>query len=176
MALRVWAGLALASSFAVMIGVGFAAEPKLELLGTFKDWHVYTTGTGANRLCYALAEPLQTNPANLKRDQVFFLISTWPGKKVRNEPSVVPGYQYKDMSQAEAQVGSDKFAFYTKNEGAKGGAWLDKPEDEKKLIDAMKRGSAMTIIGTSTRGNLTRDNYSLAGLSAALEKIDMSCK
>jgi len=145
-------------------------------LGTFKDWHVYTTGAGANRLCYALAEPLQSNPANLKRDQIFFLISTWPGKKVRNEPSVVPGYPYKDMSQAEAQVGSDKFEFYTKNEGGKGGAWLDKPEDEKKLIDAMKRGSAMTIIGTSSRGNLTRDNYSLAGLSAALEKIDMSCK
>src|SRR5215467_4072068 len=166
MALRVWAGFMLVVSFAVMAGFGHAAEPKLELLGTFKDWHVYATGAGANRLCYALAEPLQTNPANLKRDQVFFLISSWPGKKIRYEPSVVPGYQYKDMSPVEAQVGSDKFAFYSKNEGAKGGAWVDKPGDEKRLIEAMKRGSAMAIIGTSSRGNLTRDNYSLAGLSA----------
>jgi hypothetical protein len=174
MALRVFAGVAFTVCFAV--GLAQAADPKPELLGTFKDWHVYATGAGANKLCYALAEPVQTNPANFKRDQVFFLISTWPGRKIRNEPSVVPGYQYKDMSPVEAQVGSDKFAFYSKNEGAKGGAWVDKPEDEKKLIESMKRGSAMTIIGTSSRGNLTRDNYSLAGLSAALEKIDMSCK
>jgi hypothetical protein len=168
--------MALAVSLVVLAAPAPAADPKPNLLGSFKDWHVYTTGTGANRLCYALSEPVQTNPTNLKRDQVFFLISTWPGKKIRGEPSIVPGYPYKDMSLAEAQIGSDKFVLYTKNDGGKGGAWVEKPEDEKKLIEAMKRGSAMTIIGTSSRGNLTRDNYSLAGLSAALEKIDMSCK
>ena len=65
--------------------------PKPELLGDFKDWHVFSVGRGANRLCYALSEPRDTNPANVKRDKISFLISTWPGRKVRNEPSVVPG-------------------------------------------------------------------------------------
>jgi hypothetical protein len=176
MALRGFAGLALTISVAILAAPALAAEQKPNLLGTFKDWHVYTSGTGANRLCYALSEPVQTNPADLKRNQVFFLVSTWPGRKIRSEPSVVPGYQYKDMSTVEVQIGSDKFNLFTQNEGIKGEAWVDGAADQQKLMDAMKRGSAMTVLGTSSRGSLTRDNYSLAGLSAALEKIDMSCK
>jgi len=176
MALReLTAGIAFLISIAAA-SISSAAEQKPELLGSFKDWHVYSTGAGANRLCYALSEPLQTTPANLKRNQVFFLISTWPGRKIRNEPSVVPGYQYKEMGMAEVQIGSDKFNLFTQNEGQKGGAWVDGAAEEQKLLDAMKRGSAMSVTGTSSRGNLTRDNYSLAGLSAALEKIDMTCK
>jgi hypothetical protein len=80
------------------------------------------------------------------------------------------------MSTVEVQIGSDKFNLFTQNEGIKGEAWVDGAADQQKLMDAMKRGSAMTVLGTSSRGSLTRDNYSLAGLSAALEKIDMSCK
>ena len=107
---------------------------------------------------------------------MFFLISTWPGRKVRNEPSVAPGYPYKDGAKAEVQVGSDKFTFFTKNDGSAGGAWMEDPKDEKRLIDTMKKGSEMNIAGVSARGTMTHDNYSLAGLSAALDKIDSSCK
>lgn len=153
-----------------------AAAPKPALIGDFKDWHVYSVGRGANRLCYALSEPRETNPANVKRDHVSFLISTWPGRKVRNEPSVVPGYSYKEGSKATVEVGSTKFAFFTQNQGTDGGAWAEAPADEGKLLAAMKRGSEMSVTGTSARGTLTRDNYSLAGLSAALDKIAAECK
>ena len=153
-----------------------AAEEKPALLGTFREWHVYQTGKGPDRLCYALAQPKEMNPKDVKRDSVFFLISTWPGRKVRNEPSVVPGYQYKDGAKTEVQVGSDKFSLFTKNDGSAGGAWMENPADEKKLIDSMKKGSAMSITGISSRGTLTKDNYSLAGISAALDKLDSSCK
>ena len=153
-----------------------AAEEKPALLDSFRDWHVYSVGAGADRLCYALSQPKQMNPANVARDSVFILISTWPGRKVRNEPSVVPGYQYKAGTKVQVQVGSDKFELFTKNDGSAGGAWLENPADEKRLIDAMKRGAEMSVTGTSSRGTLTRDNYSLAGISAALDKVDASCK
>jgi len=153
-----------------------AAEEKPTLLDSFRDWHVYSVGAGAERLCYALSQPKQMNPANVTRDSVFILISTWPGRKVRNEPSVVPGYQYKAGTKVQVQVGSDKFELFTKNDGSAGGAWLENPADEKRLIDAMKRGAEMSVTGTSSRGTLTRDNYSLAGISAALDKVDASCK
>jgi len=153
-----------------------AADEKPELLGTFRDWYVYQVSSGADRLCYALSQPKQTNPANFTRESPYFLISTWPGRKVRNEPSVMPGYEYKEGAKVQAQVGADKFDFFTKNEGSSGGAWMDDPAQERKLVDAMKRGSALSITGISARGTLTRDNYSLAGISAALDKIDTSCK
>ena len=169
--------VALLSAFAALCaGAAVAAEEKPALLDSFRDWHVYSVGAGTDRLCYALSQPKQMNPANLTRDSVFFLISSWPGRKVKNEPSVVPGYQYKVGSKVQVQVGADKFELFTKNDGSAGGAWLENPADEKKLVDAMKRGSEMSITGTSSRGALTRDNYSLAGISAALDKVDATCK
>jgi hypothetical protein len=153
-----------------------AAEQKPTLLGSFRDWHAYRVGTGAERLCYALSQPKETNPKDLKRESVFFLISTWPGRRIQNEPSVVPGYPYKDGGMAEVQVGSDKFSLFTKNDAQVGGAWMAEATGEKKLIDSMKRGSAMSITGISSGGVLTRDNYSLAGISAALDSIATGCK
>jgi hypothetical protein len=153
-----------------------AAEDKPNLLGSFRDWHVYQTGTGAERLCYALSQPKDMTPKGVTRGSVFFLISTWPGRKVKNEPSVVAGYQYKDGTKTEVQIGMDKFTFFIKNDGTAGGAWMEDPNDERKLIETMKKGSTMNISGTSSRGTLTKDSYSLAGISAALDKIDQSCK
>ena len=34
----------------------------------------------------------------------------------------------------------------------------------------------MSVTGTSARGTLTRDNYSLAGISAAIDKLTTDCK
>lgn len=173
--MRIWTGVVSASVAACVMGAALAAENPT-LVGTFKDWHVYSAGKGKNRTCYALTVPRETQPANVNRDEVFFLISNWPANKTVNQPSVVPGYQYAANAKAQVQVGSDKFAFFTKNEGGAGGAWMEKVPDEKKLVAAMKRGSSMIVTGTSARGTLTTDDYSLAGFSAALEKLASACK
>ncbi len=146
------------------------------LLGGFKDWFAYTSGTGANRTCYALSEPKSSNPKGANRDPAFFLISTFPGRKVANEPSFVAGYPYKDGTKARLQVGSDKFDFFTKNDGNAGGAWSDSPAEERRLIDSMRRGSQLVITGTSARGTLTRDTFSLSGISAALDRAAQACQ
>jgi len=169
------AGLVAASVAACVVGGALAAE-KPNLVGTFKDWHVYSAGKGKNKTCYTLAVPKEMNPSNVTRDEVFFLISSWPANKTVNQPSIVPGYQYGENTKAQVQVGSDKFAFFTKNEGGAGGAWMEAVSDEKKLVAAMRRGSSMIITGTSARGTLTTDDYSLAGFSAALDKLGTACK
>jgi hypothetical protein len=167
-------GIAAALLCAGMVGPAYAQAPTL--VGGFRDWFVYSLGTGANRTCYALSEPKATTPQGANRDPVFFLVSTFPARKTANEPSFVSGYPYKDGSKASMQIGSDKFEFFTKNEGNAGGAWLDSPTDERRLIDAMRRGSQMVVTGTSARGTLTRDTFSLAGISAALDKVAQTCK
>lgn len=167
--------LIMASSAAFAVGGALAGEGP-NLVGTFKDWHVYSAGKGKNRTCYALTVPKEMNPANVARDEVFFLISNWPASKTVNQPSIVPGYQYGANAKAQVQVGSDKFGFFTKNEGGQGGAWMEAVADEKKLVAAMKRGSSMSVTGTSARGTLTTDDYSLAGFSAALDKLGTTCK
>jgi hypothetical protein len=162
---------------AAALGAGPAhAQPKPTLVGSFKDWFVYTAGTGAAKTCYALGQPKQSDPPGLNRDPAFFLISAWPAKKTKGEPSIVSGYQYKEGSKAQVQIGSDKFAFLTKNDGSAGGAWTENAADERRLVAAMKRSASMVVIGVSSRGTLTRDTYSLAGISAALDKVAATCK
>lgn len=146
-----------------------------EKLGTFKNWSAYTSGSGDAKVCYALSTPTMMEPTRLKRDPAYFLINDWPGRKAKSEPEVVPGYLYKEGSKVTAEVGSDKFEFFTKNDNGAGDAWVQQEDDEKRLIEAMRRGAEVIVTGISRRGTLTRDTYSLAGLSDALDKAHEAC-
>ncbi len=165
----------------MLIAAGFvsgtaAAADSPTLLGAYKDWSAYTTGSGDSKTCYALSQPKSMSPSNVTRDPVFFLVSDWPGRKAKAEVEVVPGYPYKDSSKATVQVGSDKFTLFTKNEGGgDGNAWVEAKADEPRLVDAMRRGAQMIVTGTSSRGTLTKDVYSLSGISNALDKIHSAC-
>jgi hypothetical protein len=150
-----------------------AADPAL--LGTFKNWSAYSTSTATGKTCYALAAPQSKEPAKAKRDPIFFLISDWPDRKVKGEAEVVPGYKYKSDSKVTAQVGSDKFSFFTKNDGDDGVAWMQNVDDEARLVDSLRTGAQLIITGTSARGTLTHDTYSLDGVSAALDRIHSEC-
>jgi len=146
-----------------------------EKLGDFKSWSAYSSGTGDTKVCYVLSKPKMTEPVKVKRDAVYFLINDWPGRKAKAEPEIVPGYEYKDKSTVTAEVGPEKFEFFTKNEGTAGGAWVEQQADEARLVDTMRKSAELIVVGTSKRGTQTRDTYSLAGLSDALDKVHAEC-
>lgn len=165
---------AMAAVAGVMAAMPAAADSP-QSLGTFKHWSAYTSGSGDAKVCYALSMPTMMEPRRVRRDPAYFLINDWPGRKAKSEPEIVPGYQYKDGSTVTAEVGPDKFEFFTKNDGGAGGAWVEQESDEKRLIDAMRRGAEVIVTGISRRGTMTRDTYSLAGLSDALDKAHGAC-
>jgi len=145
------------------------------LLGAYKSWFTYSLGDGDQKVCYALSKPTAQEPRKIKRNPAFFLINDWPGRKARAEPEVVPGYQYKDGSPVTAEVGSEKFAFFTKNDGGSGAAWVLAQADEERLIDALKNNATVTVTGISKRGTTTHDTYTLAGFGDAVDKIHQAC-
>jgi hypothetical protein len=144
-------------------------------LGTFKDWSAYSRGGRGTKVCYMLSEPKVKEPASVKRDPAYFLINDWPGRSAKGEAEVVPGYQYREGSPVTVQVGKEKFAFFTKNQGSSGGAWVLNPADEKHLLAAMRGGLTAIVTGTSKRGTETRDIYGLSGMGEALDKIHDVC-
>lgn len=160
---------------ALLVGVTSAAADAPTMLGVFKSWTAASAGVGANKVCYTISHPTSSLPAKAKRDPIGFLVSNWPGRNASAEPEVVPGYQYKEGGTVTAQIGSDKFTFFVKNDAGAGSAWIKNPADEVRFITAMKGGSSMTVTGISKRGTLTTDNYSLAGISDALDKIKSAC-
>jgi hypothetical protein len=168
----------LASAFAASIlTVAVAADEPATLLGVTKDWSAFTSGSGGSKICYTLSKPVSTDPKKAKRNPIYFIITDWPGRKpkTKSEPEAVPGYLYKDGSTVSAQVGGSKFEMFAKNDAGAGAAWVRERADEVRLIEAMKHGKQLVVTGTSQRGTVTRDTYSLAGLSDALQKIHDAC-
>jgi|HubBroStandDraft_6_1064221.scaffolds.fasta_scaffold304282_2 hypothetical protein len=152
-----------------------AAAEDATFLGAAKNWSSYSLGKGDQMVCYALTKPTAEEPKKVKRDPAYFLINDWPGRKAKAEPEIVSGYEYKDGSTVSVQVGEDRFAFFVKNDGTSGSAWVQAQPDEDRLIAAMKNGAQVLVTGTSKRGTMTHDVYSLAGLSDALDKIHQAC-
>jgi hypothetical protein len=147
-----------------------AQEPTL--LGEFGDWAAYTYTSGQGKVCYAVSIPKTSEPTGLNRDPVFFLISHFPKQGVKNEISTIIGYPFRKESTAELTIGDRTFELFTSGDGA----WADSAAKDREIVEALKRGSKMDLKGTSWRGTSTRDNYSLEGVSAAVAKIDETCK
>lgn len=156
-----WLGIASAAS---------AQEPTS--LGEFSDWTAYTYKSKNGPVCYIVSQPKKSEPNGVSRDPVFFLVTHRPGEKVRNEVNTIIGYPFKKESTASITIGSDSFELFTSGDGA----WAESSARDSAIVNAMKAGSSMTVKGTSWRGTDTTDQYSLAGVSAAMEKIDSTCK
>jgi hypothetical protein len=151
-----------------------AADPAT-LLGAYTNWSAYSTGSGSDKICYALSQPRAVEPRKARRDPIYVLVSDYPGRKVKAEPQIVLGYPVKDDTPASLAVGPDKFTFFARNEGKAGKAWLKSLDDNQRLIDAMKAGVSAVARAVSSRGTKTVDTYSLAGFSDALAKIHDAC-
>jgi hypothetical protein len=147
-------------------------EPgKAVQLGTFGEWGAYAT-QGKAKTCYALAQPKSREPASIKRDPAYVFISTRPAENVKSEISVIMGFAMKDGSEATAEIGDAEYSLIAKGANA----WVKNPAEEGRLIDAMKKGSKLTVKAISTKGKATTDSYSLSGLGQALDKARKECQ
>ena len=147
-----------------------ALAQEVTLLQKYNDWTAYAAA-GSPKVCFAVAKPKESLPKAIKRGPILFYISRWPADNVVNELSVKMGYPFAEGAKVTATVGTDKFELFTKEEGA----FIEKPEMETKLIEAMKGGTRLKIEGRSVRGTSTTDNYGLSGLSDAVERIAKEC-
>jgi hypothetical protein len=163
------AGLVLAA----FTGVGAAQSPEATSLGKFEAWEAFTYKAPDSKVCYVFAAPAKSEATKkVRRSEIYFMITHWPGKKVKGQPSTIIGYPFKEGSEVTLAVGDKSFSLYPVDDMA----WTDKLETERAIIAAMKGGKSMTIKGMSTRGTETTDTYLLAGLKSALAAIDSACK
>jgi len=148
------------------------AQPKL--LGQYGDWGAYTANPSGKKVCFALAKPANTStaPPNRPRDPAWMFVSSRPAEKVKDEVSVIFGYGLKPNSDANIEIAGGSYAMYTQADGA----WVKNAAEEPKLIETMRKGQELTVKGTSAKGTLSTDVYSLKGLSLALDKLGQECR
>lgn len=158
--------------FGLVLSAGGALAQEPKTLGNFKAWNSYSGEIGGQTTCYAIVEAEERLPANVDHGDVAFLVTNWKSTGVKNIPSFVTGYTFKEGSVVTAEVGSSKWELFTQ----KNRAWLRETKDEQTLIKAMKRGSVLRMKGLSARGTKTEYSMSLSGVTAAIKKIDSACR
>jgi Invasion associated locus B (IalB) protein len=141
-------------------------------LGASGDWEAFTYEAEGSKVCYVYSQPKKSDPASAKRGPIYFMISHWPGKKVKAQPSTFIGYTFKEGSEVKLSVDTKSFNLYPVDNMA----WTDKLDTEKAILAALKSGKSMSVSGTSAKGTVTKDTYSLSGISAAMDAIDGACK
>ena len=148
-----------------------AASSKPKLVATFGSWGAYVAA-GASKTCYALAKPSKREPRNLNRDAGYIFISTRPRQRVRNEISIIMGYDSKPGTDPEIRIGTAKFDLVAKGSNL----WIKNAAEEGPMLAAMRKGSTLAVHVTSMRGNKTVDTYSLSGVTQALARVASECK
>ncbi len=156
---------------AVSVGVpAHAAGSKA--IGTFKDWSAHLFAEKKGRVCYMHSRPKKSEGNYTKRGDAYVQVTHRASDKVRNEVSVTAGYPYKKGSEVALSIDGKKFSLFTDGDTA----WGGDANVDNALVAAMKAGTTMTVQGTSTRGTLTMDTYSLIGFTAAHTAIDKACE
>jgi len=171
-----WTRAAALRAAAAVVGMALAGSvavaQTVKSIGTFSSWTAFTHGEGAALLCFATAQPTKQEPAGAKRNPAFIYVSSWPKDGVKAEVSVRVGYPLRGGSEVTLAIGNTNFKLFVHGDRA----YVADAGDELKLLDAMRKGSTMTVVGTSERGTTTTDTYSLAGISQALQAVATSCK
>jgi hypothetical protein len=146
-----------------------AQEPQLQ--GRHNDWRVYTLGDGADRVCYALSRPTDMRPGNVAHGDIFFLVSSWASGATREQPSFAAAYDLRPSSPPVARVGSTRAPMYVSQQEG----FVENASDERRLVEAMRRGASMRVEATSARGTAVVYTFSLSGVTASLRQVRQLC-
>jgi hypothetical protein len=171
--------LLIGAALALVTAAGALAQGAVKptLVGKFNKWSMWSYtgsygGKGQGKVCYIYSEPDKMQPPRLDHGRVSFSITISPVDGVAAEANFVTGYPMKEQSSVTVQIGDRNFTMFTQGDSA----WLVNKEEEPALLAAMKDGASMVVKAVSRRGNETTYNYSLAGVTAAADKMIAECK
>lgn len=143
-------------------------DARADFLGKFQDWEAHARTDGGAKVCYAASVPSKSEGKYTRRGDVFLLVSHRPADKQIGFVSIEAGYSYGKNSKITARIGGASFPMFP--DGGLAFAYEDGP-----LVEAMIRGQDMVVKGTSSRGTLTTDTFSLSGFTAAYTAASKAC-
>ena len=164
-------------AFILAVSTTAALAQAPSAIGSFRDWNAYTHTDAEGKSCYIAAQPQKSEYSReiSGRDPAFFLITSRaasdPSKSVKNEASTIIGFPFKADSTVTVDIDGKKFSMFTRADNA----WFNDRASEASFIEAMKGGNSMTVQGTSGRGTVATDTYSLSGVTAGLDAIAKEC-
>ena len=161
--MRRLASLILLSTFAVTP----VAAQSVQALGDFRDWAAYSAADGAGQVCFAMSKPTDVSPPVDGYTQAYLYLTQRPAQGISNEINLVAGFNFAPDQPATLTVGSTSFDLFTQKDAA----WLLDASQNDNLAGALRAGSTVTIEGTTEKGILVTETFSLSGATAASRAI-----
>jgi len=146
-----------------------ASEPKL--IGSHGQWSAYSFMENGNKVCYMASQPQKAEGDYTSRGDIFALITHRPAENTRNVFSYITGYPYDPESKVTVKIDSQTYTLFTQDDTA----WAADADADTRLTSAIRKGSRMVVQGTSKRGTLTTDTFSLSGSAKAYDMITEAC-
>lgn len=136
------------------------------------DWSAHQESEGSSSVCFMVSEPQKKQGKYKKRDMVTLAVTHRPASDSKNVVSIQAGYTYKKDSDVHVKIDAKSFVLFADKDYA----FAEDDKSDNQLVKAMIAGSKLIVKGTSSRGTLTTDTYSLKGFTAAYRAIEKACK
>jgi invasion protein IalB len=153
------------------VTVHAADAEKVSTAFTFGDWAVMTDEASPHLFCFVTSAPKSSAPSDAQREAPRAYVTAWPKDGIRAEVSFRMGFAIKKASPATATVAPANFKLF----GAGDRVYVSDATRELKLVEAMRKGSALSVVALTGAGAPVTDTYSLNGLGQALQKLQETC-
>ncbi len=148
-----------------------AQSQNYKSLGQYKLWSIFAKSN--KELCYAVSDPFKSLGKYTKRGEVKLVVAYRPNEKNIGFIGFEFGYPFSKNAEVEIKIDDSKsFKLYTDKQQA----WTYDISDDTDIINNMKKGLTMKVLGFSKKGTKTEDYYSLSGFTRAHNEILKACK
>lgn len=153
------------------VGIPSVQAAGAKAVASFNDWSAHVISGKSGKICYMHGVPKKSEGKYTTRGDTYLQVTHRTKPRAVNEVSITAGYPYKKDSEVTVAVDGKKFELFTDQDTA----WARDAAGDTALVAAMRAGTTMVVRGSSTRGTLTTDTYSLSGFSAAHNAIGKAC-
>lgn len=140
-------------------------------VNTYGDWTLMADDNDPHLFCFITSEPKSSAPVSTQRQAPRAYISAWPKDGIRAEVSFRMGFPIRKNTPGMATISPSGFRLF----GSGDRAYVSDSTRELKLVEAMRKGSTMTVAATPNSGATVTDTYSLSGVGLALQKLQETC-
>jgi hypothetical protein len=162
---------------AMVLGTSVAAQETTDnMVAANTDWSVFVEDNPKE--CWGVSAPKQSSltdssgtPTEGRRGDILMFVFYRPGASVQGQVAFTGGYPFAPGSTVALDVSGNTFELFTEGEWA----WPATPQDDIRIVAAMKRGSEAVLKASSGRGNITTDQFSLLGFTAAVDEAAKRC-
>jgi invasion protein IalB len=142
------------------------ASAEVKAIGRYKDWRVYTEGSGSSLVCFAATPAADLAPKDLSHGYV----AAWKGKSA-NQSSLRVGYPLRADIAPTAVIGRDRFEMF-----ASGSEAFVPDNREAPLAAAIKKGTELRVEAASVKEGRAAYHFSLKGSTEAIDKARSLCR